>query len=589
MKDLLHKRNLQNLSLLLGILIINSPHHAIASQDPAHVQVPPSIKQEIATTQERFAAVLEEECPQGCFSVGCTASRFVAQDQVQNSSLPGLEDAKIQPVPQFKLVSVLCEFAYEPKFDPTELSNIKQRVRQKVKQVGIELTIGTRLLTPKVDPNQQKQDQNLDPQQMQRKEPPTLGEQLAAKLIPFIPWFLTIFCATVSILLLIWGWRKLGKSDRRSPLARTRASDLLVQNPNDPNEEFNPSPHLVKERLIRLSDTFAQERQLIELTLKKYLDEQNFDELISFVRHFGPDLLSAFKEKPEYREALANLSQKYSQSPSSETPAQVWAYLDRFERDLTAAKVHIDTEPLGDSFQFLLSLGVDEFLGMLRDVSDEEAMVAVSYAPRKLREQIFSSISPSFTAKFIEHLAKVEKMPDAFVRSVAKKLREIHQQKGESLRVVRRDTVPLFEEAINALEPEKRRQLLRDLKKANPNFLRNLAPAVFLDDSLPLLSNEMLEEVLMLVPPDEAAHYLSGYPWATNLLSRINPRLADAIRKKLPGAQSDSELAFKAREKMSQFIKNQHLSGKIDLIAINTKLAKEENDSLSTPRTGQEI
>ena len=558
-----------SLSLLLPFFLI------AAAPDPNAVQIPPAVKSELETTEERFRSVLEEECPQGCFPVGCKASRFVVQDQTQNASLPGLEESKIQPTPQYKLVSLLCEFAVEPKIEGEELANIKQRVRQKVKSVGVELTLGTRPLTPKVDVNMKK-----DPpvQESPPAPPPTLGEQLALKLIPFVPWFLTLCLATISILLLLWGWRKLGRTERRSPLARTRSTDLQppLSTAGVEGEEAEPTPHMLSQRLGELAQSLAADRRLLEVTLKKYFDEENFPELVLFIRHFGPDLLAPFKEKPEYREALSTLSDTYAQSPTSDTPGAVWAFLDRIEREMTAAKVRIDAEPLADNFLFLASVGVDEFIGVLRELTDEEAIVAVSYAPRKLREQFFASASPTFTNKFVEHLSQVEKMPDAFVRTVAKKLRETHQQKGESLRLVRRDTVPLFEEAINALEPDKRRQLLHNLARVNPDFLRTVAPVVFLDDALPLLTNAMLEETLMLVSPDEAAHYLAPFPWAKDLLGRINPRLAEAILKKTPGASGESELAFQAREKIAQFIKKQHLQGNIDLTLLNTRLMKDD-------------
>jgi hypothetical protein len=557
---------------LFFIFVIVCLSQKALAEDPQAVQIPPSIKQELDTTQERFRNILEEECSQGCFAVGCTASRFVTQDKVQNSSLPGLEEDKVQTTPQFKLVSVLCEFAFEPKIDAGELANIKQRVRQRVKNVGVELTIGTRPLTPKVDPEIKKDSPSTEPP----PPPPPLGEQLIIKLIPFIPWLLTLVFSTISILLLIWGWRKLGRSEKRSPHARTRASDAVSPNVPDGNDEVDPTPHMLSQRQNQLVQSLTADHQLVEMILKKYFDEENFSDLIFFVRHFGPQFLDPFKEKPEYREALSDLSERYAQSSINDSPGQIWNFYDRIERDMVAAQVRIDAEPLGDNFLFLAALGVDEFTGILKELSEEEAIAAVSYAPRKLREQFFATTNPSFTSKFVEHLTQVEKMPDTFVRSVAKKLREIHLQKGESLRVVKRDTVPLFEEALNALDSDKRRQLLRDLKKANPDFLKTVAPAVFLDDLLPLLSNQMLEEVLMLVTPDEAAHYLASYSWAPDVLKRINPRLAEAIRKKTPGASGESELASTGREKIAQYIKKQHLLGNINLTSLNAQLIREE-------------
>ncbi len=538
-----------------------------ASQDKG-VQIPSNIQQEIAATNDKFNQILEEECPtQGCFAVGCSVSRFGAADQVQGSSLPGLEETKLDGKPQYRLEAVLCEFAYEPSIDPAELANLKQRVRQRVKNVGVELSIGTRPLTPKVDLDSKGSPKTDSPP----LPPPTILDQFVLRLIPFVPWFLLLILSTLVLLLILWGWRRVGRVEKRSSSARTREMDRNLPAPLEPE----PSPHMLMRRVAQLSHSLGEDPHLVEVTLKKYFEEKNYDELIHFVRHFGPELLSPFKIKPEFREALGVLSQKYSETDAGDAPSEIWGFLNRIERDMIAAKVRIDVEPLAENFQFLSTLGVDEFLGILREISEEEAIAAVSYAPRRLREQFFASANPTFTAKFVEHLTKVEKMSDSFVRDVAKKLREVHQVKGDSLRVVRRDTIPLFEEALNALDPDKRRQLLKDLSQANPAFLKSVAPVVFLDDSLPLLSDPILAEAMMLVTPEEASHYLAGFTWAPQVLGRLNPRLAEAIRKARFGNQVDSQIAWNAREKIAVFVKQQHLLGALDLIAINARLAKE--------------
>ena len=50
------------------------------------VQTPPEIKTNLLGIQDRFTAVLEEECPPGkCYPVGCEVRRFITIDQEETS------------------------------------------------------------------------------------------------------------------------------------------------------------------------------------------------------------------------------------------------------------------------------------------------------------------------------------------------------------------------------------------------------------------------------------------------------------------------------------------------------------------------
>ncbi len=538
-----------------------------------NVQTPPAVKQQVSDIEDRFAVVLDEECPpNSCFSVGCRASKFDTLDKSQDASLPGFEDDKTAAgAPQYRLMSVLCEFAYEPSLSDADMSSIRQRVTQKVKTVGVNVMLTTRQLEAKPEPA-------AAAAVVPAPAPPaTWQEALAQKLLPFIPWFLVALVLVLLTLLLIWGARRLGRSERRQPGARTRAGDGLAAGPGAALELAEPTPRMLLQRVEQLRGELKADHRLVELTLKKHFDDEAYDELCGFLYQFGPELLAPFKEKQEYRERLGILSEKYSSKEVSSDPAASWRFLNNLERSMTAAKVRIDAEPLADDFAFLSALEIEEFVGILRDMDEEAAIVAVAYAPRRLRERFFAHANPAFTAKFVEHLTRVDKMPDAFVRKVAQQLRQIYASKGETLRSSRVDRIPLLEEALNALAPAKRRQLIADLGKDKPDFMHQLAPAVFLDDSLPLLPPAVLAETLLVVAPEEAAHYLAAFPWAAQVLAKVSPRLAEAIKMHMPATPvEDSPLARSARVKIAAFVRKQHAIGTIDLRQINTPLVGGE-------------
>jgi hypothetical protein len=524
------------------------------------IQVPDVIKQQAAEIQDKFTMVLEQECEINvCFPVGCQVSRFDTLDEKQTSSLPGLDEVPTKMAPQYKLASVLCEFTHEPTLDQEHLASLRQRLIQKVKKVGVAVSVMARPLKPKMDESSPEEAPlNLDQGYF---------NSLWIAVLPFLPWLLVALVLTCVFLVLIWGLRRLGKPKKRLPI-RDRLTGKPVK-----GEDADPTPHMILTRVGQLKEQLLAEEKLIELALKKPIDEDNLDELALILHHFGPDLLKGLREKSEYREALGRLSKHYSDRNFDETLAEVWLFLNRFERSVTAARVRIDSQPLEDEFNFLGSLEVDEFLGIIRELNESEAIVAVSHAPKSLRERFFAHANPAFTAKFVEHLTKVEKNPDGFVRDVARRLRSIYLEKGATLRTIKVDKIPLLEQALNSMEPGKRRELVSELGKSNPSFVSSLTPTVFMDDSLPLFADEVLTEIFLSISPQEAADYLSTFAWGNDLILRLNPRIGDSIRKiinfHMPNA---SGLATHARKKISDFVKRQDSAGKLDLRSINLKV-----------------
>jgi flagellar motor switch protein FliG len=541
-----------------------------AGAQQSAVQIPAVIQQQVNEIQDRFQTVLDEDCPNSeCFSVGCAVSNFLTLDESSTASLPGLGEEPAKGAPQYKLTSVVCEFTHEPKLSEEQVNAIRQRLRQKVKKVGVTVNIRSRALQPRVDPAElaePKQPELPDPTQL----PWYLG--LWATMLPFIPWLTSALVATLVFLAGIWGIRRLGRNDRRDPRSRTRASDVVTGGSNLP-AEAEPTPLMLIARINQLKAEMQQDTKLVELTLKKHLEDKNFDELCLFLRHFGPELLLPLKDRAEFKEFLTELSKQFSERDfDSEANSEIWKFLSRVERSLVAAKVRIESQPLEDEFGLLASIDVDEFLGLIREVTEAEALAAVAYAPSRLREKFFAHANPTFTAKFVEHLTRVDRMPDHFVRGVARKLRQIYMDKGDALRTIRFDRVPLLEQALNAMEPEQRKALVAGLGKESPGVLTSLAPVIFLDDSLPMLGDDILTEAFLSLSPQESGNYLASFEWGLKVLKRLNPRLQDAITPYYSPKAVNTNYVQAARKKMATFVKSQDQRGVIDLRTLNSTL-----------------
>lgn len=530
------------------------------------VQVPTAIKTEVLGIQDRFVSALEEECPSGkCYAIGCEVSRFLTLDEQQNSSLPGLDSSAPAQVPtlQYKLASVRCEFTYEASLSDEALSVLRQRLNQKVKPVGVSVSLVSRKLDSK-----EELANSIAPKQLDAYKPQTWHGVLYLAFLPFLPWFVTALLLIIGSLALLWGFRRLGKAapETAGTTETADGTSLALTKPD-------PTPLQIINRIKYLNEMINEHPRIGEISLKTELDNENFIGLSMFLRHFGPEYLNPFKDRHEYREPLMKLAQHYKDNAREESSSELWVYLDKLERSLVAAKVQVDQEPLEAEFSFLAVLSVEELVGILKEVSEKEAVAAIAYAPRVLREKFFSQTNPSFTVNFIEQLTEVDKLPDSFVREAARKMRHIYYAKGETLRTAHVDKYPLLEQALNALEPEKRKKMLLDMGKDNPALIKGIAPAVFLDESLAYIDDASLTEAFLTAEPAELAEYLLSFPGGRQVFDRLNKRVQESMQAYLRwGRDADPRRAGVARQAIANYVKQLDAKGTVNLRAINEKL-----------------
>jgi hypothetical protein len=541
--------------LCVGILSVTS-----ATSWAQKTQVPPVVQNQLMAINDQFNAVLNEECRDGmCYPVGCEVSRFLTLDEQQTSSLPGLETANDPNMMlQYKLASARCEFTYEPSMTEQALTNLRQRLAKRITPIGVSVQMVARKLNPKA-PGEDAV--NAAPV----AQPKTFSEAM----IPFAPWLISACVGVILLLLLIFSIKRL-----------FRPKEIKVEGEANPGTALavapTPTSYMLLGRINQLREELKSDSLLVEQSLKFYLDNHDYTELMRFLRNFGPSFLEPFKSKAEYIETLNNLGKKFREAESEDTPADVWGFLDRLERAITAAKVQIEQTTVEEEFGFLATLEVGEFIELLKEVSEPEAVTAIAYAPRSLRERCFSEVSASFTANFIGQLTEIDKLPDSFAREAARKLRKIYMSKGGTLKRMTFDRLPLLEEALNALEPSKRKSIIADLEKGNPKFYGDLAPQLFFDESLVLVPEALLNEVFLNINPQEAAHYLLSFEKGEKVLGRLNQRIRDGLKSYIHfGAKANHELANGARNKVSQMIKEKDASGAISLRAINEKLISQ--------------
>ncbi len=543
--------------LLLTVLSINGSVSAQESSATS-VQTPNSVAADAKAISDRFIQILEEECPVNiCNAIGCETTRFQTLDENQDSSLPGMGtgEATAKSV-QYKLASVRCEFTYEPTFDEKKLASLRQRLTQRVRQGNVAIQLVSRKLLPK----EEIASSTIKP--LGKTVDQSASSILLMTFAPFLPWLTILFLLAVTAVTVIF----LLKRPKRLPVIPGMGK------PSEDDAGAKIPAAMLMDRTVALRAAYQEHAKLAELAIRPLLESGDLEELCRILKHFGPELITPFKERGQFSARLDELAEKYQSYEGNDSTVEFWQFLERSDRRLTAAKVRIASEPLKDEFGFMDNMNVDELIGLLRELTEAEGIAIVVNGPARLRAELFTKAGSRFVTTFIAYLGGNERLSDQFVRTSVQKARKIFEEKGSELKVVQLNRVPLFEEALNALGSTERHKLIVEMQKSQPAVLSAMAPRMFLDASLAKIPDEVLTEAFLQVTPKAAAAYIDSLAGEIEVMSRLKPRLQEAIKRYIGQDLVDLGLVKEARSTISQYIKDRDAAGVIDLGKINASL-----------------
>jgi hypothetical protein len=554
--------HLEHLNLAIGVLFASLTAGLLSPISLAQgVQTPASVAAETQEMSEQFTQVLEEECPINiCKPVGCEMTRFLTLDETQEASLPGMGTTEpTNKVTQYKLASVKCEFAYEPNFDETKLASLRQRVLQRVRKGGVNLSLVSKKLLPKADlaPNPEVAPESL------KTEPLNRSELLLKEFAPFLPWL---------ALLVLLGFFGILAYFVRSFSLKARAEDASLAVRSHVQETPKISAEQLLDRLSYVRRIYLEDTALSEIAVRSLLEQNDLDELCRILKHFGPDLFVSYKQRGQFETTLEALAAKYQDHKGSDSPEALWDFLERSERRITAAKVGTLPDPLSHEFSFMDRMGVDELLGLMDELTELEGLAMIVNSPQALRQELFASAGPAFVAKFVKYLTGQERLSDQFVRQAVGKARRIYSEKGAAMKIVTINKLPLLEEALNSLDHKQRALLLGEIKKEQPQALASVGSRMFLDVSLAVVPENLLTEAFLLISPKAAANYIDSLEGQVSIFKRLNPRLQEAIKPHRGMQTLDNGLIQDARQAISQYFKEKDREGVIDLGRINSSL-----------------
>lgn len=228
----------------LAILAILWSATASAQSGPPRRAIPPSVLSELAVLESRFEAALAADCPQECFSRGCTYVAHAVADQPQSSSLPGLvQDPGPGSVePQAWLTRAQCSFAHEPTLEADAVQALARRLQTRVTHGWTVVNVGHQALEALPEPEETAE----EPPALPPPPPPpwtaaTAARELWLALLDHFYWMIAVVLVTLAGTALIWAWRRVGREtlEERALLAQLTEE---AADPPDAPEASDPTP-----------------------------------------------------------------------------------------------------------------------------------------------------------------------------------------------------------------------------------------------------------------------------------------------------------------------------------------------------------
>jgi hypothetical protein len=265
-----------------------------AAQNSATVPkrlVPSSVLSEMRVLEHRFEQALVQDCaPERCFPKGCLYGSHSVADQPPSASLPGLGD-KLGPGSsgsQEYLTMAHCAFAHEKSVSIQDAYTIIRRLQAKLSKGWLVVKVSRVVLKPipqslREPPSQEQAEQTStatqdnDESLVEPVQTPVQWDQQRAtqelweELLPHFSWMIAMALVTLATLLLIWGWRRLGKESVEEQMLMAQ----LLNTPNDTeasvgtgldaaSDQRTPSHHdLSPASESEKDERFVREQQLL--------------------------------------------------------------------------------------------------------------------------------------------------------------------------------------------------------------------------------------------------------------------------------------------------------------------------------------
>lgn len=345
--------------------------NALAQNPPAipDRRIPPSVLAELRVIQDRFDEALAQDCSaERCFSKGCTYGDHAVADRPRATALPGLGEEKgpgAAPAQEYLTVA-RCAFAYERDMEAKDAAALARRLRTKLSNGWTSVEVGRQPLQP-ISPELREAPMPPEPPEEVIEEPPPIVEppkqeswsgsvavrELWLSLLPHFAWMIALVMVTIAALILIWGWRRLGRisPEEQALLAQMGAGEAKEDEAVVPEVTEEETPKEDSEEVFigqqtaywteRLS-TNGQPDPDVQALIAEWLKAREMGLLAKAVLTFPEAFPKAFPDGGEFAESKLHFSEYLREVKPPELPTDEMFYKQLKQHALSASLARQD-------------------------------------------------------------------------------------------------------------------------------------------------------------------------------------------------------------------------------------------------------
>ena len=610
-------------------LLAAAPGSALAQAGGAaplpQKHIPPSVLLEVRALEGLFDQSLVHDCaPERCVSKGCVYRDHAVVDLPRSASLPGLghtEGPGSVPAQEY-LTDARCDFGHEKSVSTHDVQVLVRRLEQRLSKGWLKVTVGAQLLEPispalaespppKPEPAPKKVEppavdlKPLAPEKPQKWEAELALRELWVTLLPHFAWMIAVLLGTLATLIVIWGWRRLGREsiEEKAMLAELAAGKLAEPEPEaaakagdgaegelpkviDAGQEPGTDAQFISAQGKLWADRIAEaelakdESVVVDL-LREWLKTGEFRMLAKAILVFGDRLSLAFPSdgelavrKVELAEYLKNLDQR--QLPSD---AEFFHALNRHAIS-SSLLAQADAEvyrSLREEF------GPSGLVSIIEALPARHGALLFSLAPPDVQQEVARQLTPAQTVAVAGELlasnriAKEERTHLFAALEAARAGKplppppaatpEAIADRGQEL-----DAAQALSVLLQRLDPKDRKELLATTLARAGGALPAWHERILYPDMLEKLPGEQRTDLLLEVDPRALAGWMSLQPaaWQETFLAQQATALRSAIRANLAFSSRAEQLeaARRGHEELASALKRLVAQGRGSFAAL---------------------
>ena len=244
-----------------------------------------------------------------------------------------------------------------------------------------------------------------------------------------------------------------------------------------------------------------------ELIQEMTRDKQSMDQLATLIAMMGPEASRSLFRNQMTEQAYMDLEQLAKEAgPNSDDTAEVLKNIRMF---LLTKQFLSPEQSFVDPFGFMKSLSSSQISFLLKNEPARIKAIVMARLDTEKAATILQTLSRDERTQVAVELGRMHEMPMELVEKVgfnlAEKARNVPDENSIAVNGVR-----FVADVLSDSDPVTRQELINGLRVSDQKLSEDVESSCFIFESIPVVPNDVLKEVVRQLPPDDVITAISG-------------------------------------------------------------------------------